>query len=227
MGQVDRQMDRPNEMPKGIKTSPFTLNHHMLASFRTFFSFAGPLNKKKDLPSLNSWTCWRNCQSETAVCLTPDISGSLQSRCSPLVSLPIAFVLWPLPPFCSPPPDLGQPSPFHAPTSLPPGHQPSLPGFCSGEPRICHPGPWSLLLPWLPPCLSLPDEGWCPSESGPQVQGDALNPPLLGRLLEEAWLSGTLPSRASNLSPPWHLTASRTLCHMKTGAGKVLSFCWP
>lgn len=173
VGQMDRQMDRPNEMPKGIKTSPFTLNHHMLASFRTFFSFAGPSNKKKDLPSLSSWTCWRNCQSETAVCLTPDISGSLRSRCSPLVSLPVAFVLWPLPPLCSPRPDLGQPSPFHAPTSLPLAT--SLPYRVPVQNLPSR--PWSLLLPWLLPRLSLPDEGWCPSESGPQVQGDALNAP--------------------------------------------------
>lgn len=145
-------------MPKGIKASLFTLNHHMLSSFRTFFSFAGPLNKKKDLPSLSSWTCWRNCQSETAACLTPDISGSLQSRCSPFICLPTAFVLWPLLPFCSPPPYLCQPSPFHTPTFLsrPPAF---LPGSCSGESRVNHPGPWSLLLLWLPPCPSLPDEG--------------------------------------------------------------------
>ena len=128
VGQMGKQMDRPNEMPK---TSSFMLNHHMLVSFRTFFSFAGPLNKKKDLPSLSSWTCWRNCQSETAACLTPDISGSLQSKCSRLASLPTAFVLWLLPPFC-----FCLPSPFHIPTSLP--QPPPFPtrfpfrGVCSG-----------------------------------------------------------------------------------------------
>lgn len=68
---------------------------------RTFFSSAGPSNKRRGPPSPSSWTCWRNCRSETAACLTPGISGSLQSRCSS-ASLPAALVPRPLSPLCFP-----------------------------------------------------------------------------------------------------------------------------
>lgn len=84
-----------------IKVTVYAKSPHV-GFFRTFFSSAGPLNKKRGPPSPSSWTCWRNCQSETAACLTPDISGSLQSRYS-LASLPTALVLWPLSPVCFPP----------------------------------------------------------------------------------------------------------------------------
>ena len=91
----------------------------MSVPFRTFFSSAGRLNKKRDLPSPSSWTCWRNCQSETAACLTLDISGSLQSKCSFPLSIPLPSLPWLLSPFCSHSKLLCQLSLFHVPTSLP------------------------------------------------------------------------------------------------------------
>lgn len=111
-------------------------NHHTLVSFRTFFSSAGPLNKKRDLPSPSSWTCWRNCQSETAAYLTLDISGSLQSRFSPLASLPTALssalchLFDPLCPFLL----LPQQAPVHVPTLWQPPFPNRFPfnGVCLG-----------------------------------------------------------------------------------------------
>lgn len=131
--------------------------------FRTFFSSAGPLNKKRGPPSPSSWTCWRNCQSETAACRTPDISGSLQSRCS-LASLPAALVLWPLSPLCFPP-DPSATFLLRVYLLPPPATMLSYQISVQGSLHWglgaggCHAGPWSPWLSWLPRYLILPDEG--------------------------------------------------------------------
>lgn len=86
----------PMRVQGGIKKSLFASSDHSPASFRTSFSSAGPLNRKRGRPSPSSWTCWRNCQSATGASPTPDTSGSLQSRSSPSAS-PHGLPFAPLP----------------------------------------------------------------------------------------------------------------------------------
>lgn len=156
-------VDRSNETPRSTQQLLFTLSHHVVP-FRTFFSSAGPLNKKRDLPSPKlSWTCWRNCQRnrrlshswtflEVCRVSVPSLLASLPTPLSP-----VAFVTFLLP-LQTPLPTIS----FRV-LHLPPHTKPFPSTLVQGESplesgsRGVHTGRRSQWLPWLSHCPSLPD----------------------------------------------------------------------